>query len=147
MEPKDIGYKSMTEIAVLSVGALLFFAFGIIFAVILGWEDAIIVVVDLFLFAVGVCFAVYAFVCAIRPKVIVRMDEKNLYVYRFSDWTKISLDSVARIRTMHGNGIFRGAGKLIVILLDGTKVSVIGLEDVIGVRSRIQSNMDRFGTF
>ena len=63
-----------------------------------------------------------------RPKVLVRMDENNVYVWRRSGWITVPLEEIVIVQTFQ-EGWFIRTGKLSVLQSNGKKWKLNGLKE------------------
>ena len=141
MQEENIGFKNTGVGIFLVVIAAFFLGFGIFLALRYGYEGILLLTCGVsLLFAVifgalGICWL-------IRPKVLVRLDNENVYLYK-RGWGTVPLADIARTGAVGTQGVVVSykTASLCIYLKNGAKVSVNGVKNADDVRLRIEQEI------
>lgn len=112
MESENIGFKSSLLAVFMAILTLAFIGIFIFFMVRFGYSDNWM----LLIYALLLCFIIICGWVSVdwlsRPKVLVRMDENNVYVWRRSGWITVPLEEVVTVQTFQEGWFIRTGNSL-----------------------------------
>ncbi len=140
MESENIGFKSSLLAVFMAILTLAFIGIFIFFMVRFGYSDNWMLLIYALLLCFIIIFGCVSVDWLSRPKVLVRMDENNVYVWRRSGWITVPLEEVVTVQTFQ-EGWFIRTGQLSVLHSNGKKLKLNGLKEPQKTSALIQQRL------
>lgn len=133
---KDIGFKSYSIVIYRAVLFAVFCLIGIFFSAF--GKSQYPMILGYLMLAVAILPGIGAILYALRPRVLVQMDDKNVYIWSRRGWISVPLAEIARVYGREQYRAHHRAGKFCVWTHSGKRIGINNIEEPVATKTRVE---------
>lgn len=138
---QDIGFKSYGVIYYFTMMFVVFGAAGVI--IFIANKGAAIVFVGILFLAIALVCGVMAVVYSLRPRVLVQIDKKNVYIWRRKGWAVVPLAEIAEAYGKENNIRSIHSGTFGVRKYNGENVKIGNIREPAATRALMEQALNQ----